>query len=88
MKRALEMIQKSGIIEECYGVVRDYCLEASKAIESLPDCPAQPVSHAPISVRDGENPLALPHYLATHHGHNHLCLFDALRVDGLEFPVY
>ena len=41
LKRALEMIQKSGIIEECYGVVRDYCLEASKAIESLPDCPAQ-----------------------------------------------
>ena len=37
LKRALEMIQNSGIIEECYAVVRDYFVQAGKAIESLPD---------------------------------------------------
>ena len=41
LKRALEMIQNSEIIEDCYTVVRDYCLTASKAIDSFPDSPAQ-----------------------------------------------
>ena len=40
LKRALEMIQNSNIIEDCYAVVRDYCAKADEAIESLPDGPA------------------------------------------------
>ena len=41
LKKALEMIQSSGIIEGCYAVVRDYCHKASKAIGSHPDNPAR-----------------------------------------------
>ncbi len=37
LKRALEMIQNSDIIADCYAVARDYCSKADKAIESLPD---------------------------------------------------
>ena len=40
-RKALEMIQNSGIIGDCYSVVQDYCLKAGSAIESLPDGPAQ-----------------------------------------------
>ena len=40
LKRALEMIQNSDIIADCYAVARDYCSKADKAIESLPDGPA------------------------------------------------
>ena len=39
LRKALGMIQDSGIIEDCYAVARDYCQQACKAIESLPDCP-------------------------------------------------
>ena len=41
LKRALEMIQGSEIIEDCYAVARDYCLKASGALEPLPDGPAR-----------------------------------------------
>ena len=34
--RAVEMIQTSGVIEECFEVSRDYCLKAITAIEPLP----------------------------------------------------
>ena len=40
LQRALEMIQGQNIIEECYGVARDYCHNAGQALESLPDTPA------------------------------------------------
>ena len=41
LKKVLELIQNSGIIEDCYAVARDYCLKASEAIDSLPQSPAQ-----------------------------------------------
>ena len=41
LKRTLEMIQNSEIIEDCYGVVRDYCLKASSAVETLSDGPSR-----------------------------------------------
>ena len=41
LKRALEMIQDFEIIDDCYGVVSDYCLKASRSIEPLEDCPAR-----------------------------------------------
>ena len=41
LKRALEMIQNSGIIEDCYEVVRDYSLKASQAMEPLSDSPGR-----------------------------------------------
>ena len=41
LKLALEMIQDSDIIQDCYAVVREYCLEASNALESLADHPAR-----------------------------------------------
>ena len=40
LRRALEMIQNSDIIADCYAVARDYCSKADKAIESLPYGPA------------------------------------------------
>ena len=40
LRRALEMIQNSNIIADCYAVARDYCSKAAEAIESLPDGPA------------------------------------------------
>ena len=41
LERALEMIQNSGIIEDCYAIARDDCRDASRAIEDLPDGPAR-----------------------------------------------
>ena len=38
---ALEMIRNSGIVEECYGVARDYCAKASANLEALEDGPAR-----------------------------------------------
>ncbi len=40
LKRALEMIQNSDIIEDCYAVARDYSLKACKAVESPLASPA------------------------------------------------
>ena len=40
LNKALDMIQNTDIIDDCFGVVRDYCLAATKSIESLPDGPA------------------------------------------------
>ena len=41
LQRALDMIQGQNIIEDCYGVARDYCRSASAALEPLPDNPAR-----------------------------------------------
>ena len=41
LAKALEMIQNSEIIEDCYGVVQDYCTKAEEAIESLAHSPAR-----------------------------------------------
>ena len=41
LRKALEMIQDSKIIRDCYSVARDYSLKAAKALESLPDIPAR-----------------------------------------------
>jgi geranylgeranyl pyrophosphate synthase len=41
LKRALDMIQNSGIIQDCYAVARGYCLKAREAVEPLPDNPAR-----------------------------------------------
>ena len=41
LKRALEMIHNSEIIDDCYAVVREYCLNASRATEFLPEEPAR-----------------------------------------------
>ena len=41
LRKALEMIQDSEIIQDCYSVARDYSLKADKALESLPDIPVR-----------------------------------------------
>ncbi len=41
LDRALEMMRNSGIVEECYGVVRDYCSKASHDLKALEDGPAR-----------------------------------------------
>lgn len=41
LKLALEMINNSNIVEDCYEVIRGYCQEARKSLESLPDCEAR-----------------------------------------------
>ena len=39
LARSLEMIGDSGIIPDCFAVIREYCGFASQALEELPDCP-------------------------------------------------
>ena len=41
LRKALEMIQDSDIIQDCYSVARDYSLKAGEALESLPDVAAR-----------------------------------------------
>ena len=41
LQRALEMINDSTIISDCYAVIREYCATASQALDILPDCPAR-----------------------------------------------
>ena len=41
LKTALEMIQNSEIIEDCYDVVGDHCRKAARSLESLDDIPAR-----------------------------------------------
>ncbi len=40
LDRALEMINNSGIVTDCYAEVRDYCARGLRELESLPSCPA------------------------------------------------
>ena len=39
LKRALEMVHNSNIVEDCYTVAHRYRGEANAALEALPDCP-------------------------------------------------
>ncbi len=41
LQQALDMINGSTIIDDCYTVIRQYCDEASKALDVLPDCAAR-----------------------------------------------
>ena len=41
LQRSLDMIQGSGIIQDCYRVAGDYCKEAAQVLEPLPDGPAR-----------------------------------------------
>ena len=41
LKLALEMINNSNIVEDCYDVIRGYCEEARRSLESLPDSDAR-----------------------------------------------
>ena len=41
MQEALRMIQEPEIIDSCFAVARDYCAEATNALESLADSPAR-----------------------------------------------
>ena len=41
LRRALDMIQSSDIIDECYAVAQEYCLNAARAVEALSDGPAR-----------------------------------------------
>lgn len=39
--KALEMINNSTIVDDCYSVIREYCQDARSALEVLPDCEAR-----------------------------------------------
>ena len=41
LQKALDMINDSTIIDECYAVIRQYCEAASSALDILPDCAAR-----------------------------------------------
>ena len=41
LRQALEMINDSSIIDDCYAVIRKYCSAATSALDLLPDCPAR-----------------------------------------------
>jgi heptaprenyl diphosphate synthase len=38
LQQALDMINSSGIVAECYAVIREYCANAARALDTLPDC--------------------------------------------------
>ena len=39
LNKSLDMITGSGIIPDCFAVIRDYCAAAASALDDLPDCP-------------------------------------------------
>jgi geranylgeranyl pyrophosphate synthase len=41
IKRAMEMVTESSIVEECYRVASDYCAKARRKLELLPDKPVR-----------------------------------------------
>ena len=41
LEQALEMINNSDIIPDCYQVIRDYCGQATDLLETLPECQAR-----------------------------------------------
>lgn len=41
LRNALEMINGSGIIGDCFAVIRQYCETASRSLDILPDCVAR-----------------------------------------------
>jgi len=51
LRQALDMINNSGILDDCYEVIREYCDQAARSLDILPDCEAR------LSL------LALPEYI-------------------------
>ena len=41
VQQALDMIHNSSIMSDCYGIIRDYCRQATESLEILPQCPAR-----------------------------------------------
>ena len=39
LNKSLDMITGSGIIPDCFAIIRDYCAAAASALDDLPDCP-------------------------------------------------
>ncbi len=38
LQHSIDMISESGIITDCFAVIRGYCADASEALDTLPDC--------------------------------------------------
>jgi octaprenyl-diphosphate synthase len=51
VKQALDMINNSSIVRDCYAVVKEYCEIATRSLDILPECPAR------------QSLLALSHYI-------------------------
>ena len=41
LRQTLDMINNSGIIGECFEVIREYCDKATRSLDDLPDCDAR-----------------------------------------------
>ena len=41
LTQALDMINNSGIIGDCFEVIREYCDKATRSLDDLPDCDAR-----------------------------------------------
>lgn len=41
LQQALDMINNSTIVADCYGVIREYCAKAAESLSELPDCDAR-----------------------------------------------
>ena len=41
LEHALDMISDSGIVADCYSVIRDYCVAASRSLDALPESAAR-----------------------------------------------
>ena len=41
LEHALDMISDSGVVTDCFSVIRDYCVAASRSLDALPQSPAR-----------------------------------------------
>ncbi len=41
VQQTLDMINDSPVIDDCYAVIQQYCDNAAKALDALPDCPSR-----------------------------------------------
>jgi geranylgeranyl pyrophosphate synthase len=51
LRRVLDMINNSGIVDDCHVIIREYCEKAARSLDILPDCEAR------------RSLLALPEYI-------------------------
>jgi geranylgeranyl pyrophosphate synthase len=41
LREALDMINNSSIVDDCYAIIQEYCDEAAQSLDILPDCEAR-----------------------------------------------
>ena len=85
LEQVLDMINNSGVVEECYAVIAQYCENAVRCLDTLPDCDAKrSLAALPEYIRSGAVSLhlLLPSYPAANHGHDRFDVLQSLRSYG------